>query len=67
MDYGEAKALKIAIGAVMLSLDVPVRLAANIDDPQLRQMIGSLAADVAAKIDYEIMPHICAHFPELKS
>lgn len=67
MTYREAKELKAAFEAVMRSLDAPVRLAANIEDNQLRHMVGLLASQVAAKIDYEIFPHIHARFPELNS
>jgi hypothetical protein len=67
MNAKSAKALKIALEAVMHSVNVPTLLAADVDDGKLKQMIGALAAEVASKIDYEILPYLYAQHPELKA
>jgi hypothetical protein len=66
MDAKQAKALQIAFEAVLHSLNVPSHLVSDIDDVQLKRMVGSLAAEVTSKIDYEILPHLYKQFPELK-
>ncbi len=66
MDVKEAMALKIALEAVVHSVNVPTHLAANIADIKLRRLIGALASEIAAKIDYEILPYLYSQHPELK-
>ena len=66
MDYEEAESLKVALEAHIHALNVPMHLAAKADDADLRRLIGGLSADVVSKIDFEIMPHLFKHFPNLK-
>ena len=67
MDYETARALKIALEAFMRSLDAPMRLAAEADDPKFRRMMGALASDLVAKVDHELFPYLDALHPGLKS
>lgn len=67
MNPDQAKALQIALEAVLHSLNVPAHLVSNIDDAQLKRMVGSLAAEVISKIDYEILPYLYEQFKDLKS
>ncbi|MGO9007617.1 MAG: hypothetical protein ACLQIQ_08580 [Beijerinckiaceae bacterium] len=65
MDYVDAVALKASLEALMQSLNVATLLASNTGDEQLKRLVGSLAADVVAKFDYEILPYIHKLFPQL--
>jgi hypothetical protein len=67
MDAKDAKALKVALQALMHSVNVPTHLAANIADAKLRELVGALASEVASKIDYEILPYLYSQHPELKA
>jgi hypothetical protein len=67
MDYEDAVALKTSLEALMQCLNVPMLLASNTGDEQLKRLIGSLAADVAAKLGCEIMPYIYELFPQLEA
>ncbi|MGP0057839.1 MAG: hypothetical protein ACLPID_00920 [Beijerinckiaceae bacterium] len=67
MDYKDAEALKASLDALMQCLNAPMLLASNTGDEQLKRLIGSLAADVAAKLDFEIMPYIYTSFPQLEA
>jgi hypothetical protein len=67
MDYEMARAIKTALEAMIQSLNTPMRIAADLDNSKLRQMVGSLASDVIAKIDFEILPYLYAQYPELKT
>lgn len=66
MNHKDAKALNIALEAAMHSFNVAMHLAANVDDPKLRRIVGSLATEIISKIDYEILPYIYEQCPELK-
>jgi hypothetical protein len=66
MDHKDAKALNIALEAAMHSFNVATHLAADVDDPKLKRIVASLAAEVISKIDYEILPYIYEQFPDLK-
>ncbi len=67
MGIEDAQALKVMLDALMRSLDPPMQFAADKADPMLRRMIGSLAGEVIAKIDYEIVPYLHSQYPELKT
>lgn len=67
MNSDQARALQIALEAVLRSLDAPSHLVSSIDDAQLKRMVGSLAAEVISKIDYEILPYLYGQFKDLKA
>jgi len=66
MDQTKAVLLKTALENMISHLNVPVHLVASIEDEELKHLIGSLSADIVAKIDFEILPRLCADFPGLK-
>ena len=67
MNQHEAEVLKMALDNLIHCLDVPMHLAANSGDDQLKRLIGTLSAEIVSKIDFEILPHLCRDFPNLKS
>ncbi len=67
MDQETAKDLKVALASVMQSLDMPMRLAADVEDKDLRRMIGNLASEVISRINYEILPYLYSQHPKLKA
>ena len=65
MNCDDAELLKAALEDLMRYLEIPMRLAADSNDPRLKQMIGSLSADMIAKIDFEIFPYLYRRCPDL--
>ncbi len=56
MDKNQAELLRASLESVMNCLEVPMLLGTVIGDTVLKRAIGSLSADVIAKIDCEILP-----------
>ena len=48
MERADAETMKVALEALVHSLNVPLALASRSEDEQLRRLIGSFAASVIA-------------------
>jgi hypothetical protein len=67
MDQAQAEALKLALEHMISCLNLPMHLAANSSNEDLKRLIGALSAEIISKIDFEILPCLYREFPGLKS
>jgi hypothetical protein len=65
MDIKSAKLLKLSLETLRDHLRVPLEIGSDIDDAEVRKLLGKLGSEIIGTIEFEIIPCILERFPEL--